>query len=478
MSTKKKLKLREVPISKLVPSAGNARKHPPEQLEALAGSLKRFGWTRPVVIGKDGRILAGHGIVLAAQLAGIKSAPCVERGDLSAAEARAYVIADNKLAERSSWDEQILVSELKDLEKLGMSFAELGFTDADLDGLFGRNELGTGGGESGAAIKEGLRLADQFLVPPFSVLDARQGYWQERKRRWLALGIESEIGRGENLLHMSDQVRRAQAGQDYAEEGAEMASGTSVFDPVLCEIAYRWWSPPGGLILDPFAGGSVRGIVAGAVDRDYLGIDLSLQQVKANEAQAKKILKKGKGERIPRWLAGDAAQLAKLAKGEKADMIFSCPPYFDLERYSKDPRDLSNMPWKKFREIYCAIVAAACAQLEQHRFACFVVGEVRDKKSGIYRNFLGLTIEAFEKAGLSYYNEAILVTSTGSLALRAGRIFKGARKLGKAHQQVLVFVKGDPQKASQACGPAAFGNGQEQVFGEELKLGDEGGIKL
>ena len=84
------------------------------------------------------------------------------------------------------------------------------------------------------------------------------------------------------------------------------ATGTSIFDPVLCELAYRWFCPPGGLVLDPFAGGSVRGIVASKCGRRYIGIDLSERQVAANRAQAEAIC--GGGE-MPEWIVGDAADL-------------------------------------------------------------------------------------------------------------------------------------------------------------------------
>ena len=94
--------------------------------------------------------------------------------------------------------------------------------------------------------------------------------------------------------------------------------------------------------------------------------------------------------------------------------------------------------------------------LRPDRFACFVVGDLRDKK-GIYRNFVSETIAAFEAAGARLYNEAILVTPGGALRFTAPRAFEATRKLGKTHQNVLVFVKGDPRKAAKACGDCQFG---------------------
>lgn len=362
----------------------------------------------------------------------------------------------------------------------------------------------------GEKIEATQKLSDRFLVPPFSVLDARQGYWQDRKKSWLSIGIKSEIGRAGNLLGMSETMmepnpakrkEKSQAASAFKSQGDQVAfakrlkgiapggqslskksawrsfgtggmahqggplmqgdipvewSGTSIFDPVLCELIYRWFSPKGGKVLDPFAGGSVRGIVAAFLDRPYYGIELRAEQVLANRAQAESLIKK-KARVKPLWLHGDSSDLDELLPPAKElkefDLVFSCPPYADLEVYSDDPRDLSNMPYERFLASYRSIIARSIEKLGKNRFACFVVGEVREKSGGgFYRNFIRDTIEAFEDAGAQYYNEAILVTPTGTLPLRAGRTFSATRKLGKTHQNVLVFCKGDPRKAAEACG--------------------------
>jgi hypothetical protein len=268
------------------------------------------------------------------------------------------------------------------------------------------------------------------------------------------------------------------AGRGFSEEytggdawaGAEKgASGTSIFDPVLCELAYRWFSPPGGTVLDPFAGGSVRGIVASHCGRQYVGMELRAEQVEANRAQANIAV-----DPQPVWHCGDSRGIATVCADVEADMVFSCPPYADLEVYSEDPLDLSTMAYPEFKETYFEIIAATCSRLKENRFACFVVGDVRDRK-GHYYNFVGDTVEAFRAAGLHYYNEAILVTCVGSLPIRAGRQFAAGRKLGKTHQNVLVFVKGDGKKAAEACGECDFGEMDElgSAAGDHSDLGEE-----
>lgn len=238
--------------------------------------------------------------------------------------------------------------------------------------------------------------------------------------------------------------------QTFGTEGnASEQSGTSIFDPVLCELAYIWFSPVGGIVLDPFAGGSVRGIVASKLGRQYIGHELRQEQVDANRVQGSEICV---DELMPpAWICGDSRTIDSTCKDVQADMVFSCPPYADLEVYSDDTKDLSTLGYEEFKNAYFEIIKKTCALLKNDRFACFVVGEVRNKK-GNYYNFVGDTVQAFKEAGLNYYNEAILVTAVGSLPIRAGKQFSSGRKLGKTHQNILVFVKGDGKKAAQACG--------------------------
>jgi len=236
-------------------------------------------------------------------------------------------------------------------------------------------------------------LADRFYAPPFSVLSAREGWWQERKRAWLALNIKGEIGR--------EGVKTYQIGNKSAWEAGNAAPeglsdpGLSIFDPVLCELCYLWFCPPGGQILDPFAGGSVRGIVAHMLGFRYWGCDLRAEQIEANEQQATEITP----DSMPVWVCGDA--LDEVPQAPEADFIFSCPPYGDLEKYSDDPRDLSNMEYHTFLAAYKRIIMRTCKQLKNNRFACFVVGDFRDKKTGNYRNFVGDTAAAFKSKGLA-----------------------------------------------------------------------------
>lgn len=287
-------------------------------------------------------------------------------------------------------------------------------------------------------------VAQRFLVAPFSVLSARDGDWQERKRAWVSMGLRGEIGRSAKSYNIHQWL------EDSGEAQRANGDGTSIFDPVLCEVIYRWFSGYGAQILDPFAGGSVRGVVASCLGRAYWGSELRQEQVDANRAQATAIC----NSNAPEYVCGDSIET--LVDAPDADLIFSCPPYGDLERYSDDPRDLSNMEWHTFLAQYKRIILRACKKLRDNRFACFVVGDFRDSR-GFYRDFVSETIRAFKEQGLELYNEAILVTAVGSASMRVTRQFDAGRKFCKTHQNVLVFCKGDWRLAADAA------SGQESM---------------
>lgn len=418
------------------------------------------------------------------------------------------------------------------------------------------------------------KLAEAFLVPPFSVMNACEGWWQDRKRAWIALGIRSELGRDDSCMAQGkssaytgasgwagarggqrvgrDRLTPGESGansvrglpmgaafsgglpvsrgdpnkyhrkgdpegaappqdggllgfadgpaveapqptpqepepEDEAPDGetprpkkhaantrgltygisanayakpkdadgahpndVPTQSGTSIFDPVLTECLVRWFSPEGGTVIDPFAGGSVRGIVSAYLGRPYWGCDLSARQIEANRGQLAGLPK------LPAavvWEAGDSRE--KVPAAPAGDMVLSCPPYADLEVYSDDPRDLSNMEYGDFIQAYSDVIFKIVDRLKQDRFIAWVVGEVRDPATGNCRGFVKDTIDCFTMAGARYYNEIVLVTARGSLPVRVERQFRASRKIGRTHQTALIFVKGDGKKAAAACGALA-----------------------
>lgn len=711
------LEMKRVAPKEVLANARNWRTHPPEQRAAMESILAKIG-VADVLLAyysqrNDGALtyVDGH---LRQEIAPEVPWPTLVL-DLTDAEADLLLANLDPLGSLAGMDAGLL--------KALQADNAVAFPLPEGDGLLA--VLLAQEAELDALLKEGRRatpdqigsLVQRFIVPPFSVLDARQGYWQKRKRAWLALGIRSDLGRTD--------LATTVVATDWMKRGTD--AGGSVFDPVLCELAYRWFCPPGGQVLDPFAGGSVRGVVGAALGRRYLGIELRVDQVQANREQAKAILQgnrvrtkvadpmaltpveahgsvlvkrddlfslggvsggkvrtcwhlmqgaigvttagsrqspqvnivaqlakltgiparvhtptgelspevlaaqeagaelvqhkagynsviiarskadaKAQGWRdipfgmecaeavamtrrqvanlpfgqfsrlvmpvgsgmslagvlwglvdagqevpvlgvvvgaapvdrlekyappgwqgactlvasgldyhaevpevhlgalaldpvyeakclphlqpgdllwvvgirataeaqegaansllealafeagnapAPVWVAGDSAQMgALLSEDAEADLVFTCPPYADLEVYSDAPADLSTLKYPAFRAAYASILANAVRRLKEDRFAVLVVGDVRDG-AGLYRNFVAHTVEAMEAAGCRLYNDAVYITPAGSLPIRAGRIFEGSRKLVKGHQNVLVFVKGDPARAHAACGP-------------------------
>jgi hypothetical protein len=528
------VRIQLVPLGHLEKWPRNPKGH---DIPGIRASLEKFGFVQVLVIDeKTGRMVAGHGRLEALLQIKQEGRPApnrivvrdddwyvpVLRGISFATErdAEEYLLVDNRLGERGGWVEPVLSPIF--VEYRQEEFTPIGWTNEEMAGVIAASVETTGEGNGGRDGEKRPSLADRFIIPPFSVLNAREGWWQDRKRAWIACGIQSELGRcegphtavarqseykldsaqgrgksitwgnsprgqdtkgegkpytdkakrfgktsniatdigremkskegrGENLLKFSeasasfDNNRKKEGTRDHTD-----TEGTSIFDPVLCELVYRWFCPSGGQVVDPFAGGSVRGIVAARLGRRYWGCDLRAEQVRANEEQGAQLCPKN----TPVWVTGDAVDV--LPSSPAADFVLSCPPYGDLERYSDDPHDLSTMQYDEFVVQYRRIVKGCADRLNDDTFACFVVGEFRDKR-GAYHNFVGDTVQAFQQAGLQYYNEAILVTAVGSLPIRAAKQFSVSRKLGKTHQNVLVFCKGDPKKAAQKVGEVEFG---------------------
>ena len=166
-----KLKIEYIDIDKLIPYENNPRKND-IAVEAVAESIKEFGFKNPVIIDEDNIIIAGHTRIKAGKLLGIEKVPTIKVEDMTPEQIKAFRIADNKTSELATWDLEKLEEELENLDLY------TGFTEEEQEELLGEPEKTTS-------------LSDIFIVPPFTVLDTRQGYWQARKREW----IDIEIGR-------------------------------------------------------------------------------------------------------------------------------------------------------------------------------------------------------------------------------------------------------------------------------------------
>lgn len=407
------MKVQDVSIDKIKPYKNNPRDNE-AGIDAVANSIKQFKWQQPIVVDKDNVIIVGHTRYLAAKKLGLKEVPVKVATGLTPEQVKAYRLADNKTGELTDWNLDLLDDELDSIIDINMS-------DFGFDKLEDVNVADEKMGES---------LADDFGVPPFSVIDTRQGEWQKRKKLWLEKGIKSEIGRKENLTFAKSI-------------NIEGSSGTSVFDPALTEIIYKWFTPhEGAHIYDPFAGGSVRGVVASCLGHNYTGIDLRQEQIDANYTNAKEC-------KVPnriKWYCDDSQNVDEYVDDNTQDLIIACPPYLDLEQYSDSPNDLSNMDDESFDQVYQKILGKAVNKLRDNRFAVIVVSDVRSNSQQTgYRDLTGMTKRAMINAGCCLYNEIILLNAVGSAAVRARRYMR-SRKVARVHQEVLVFYKGDTRK--------------------------------
>jgi len=411
-------------LSQLKPNPNNPRLIKDDKFKKLVTSLREFPEMmekRPMVCvtDTDGKLypLGGNMRLRALQELKYKEIPdnwVMLADEWSEEKRKEFTIKDNVSFGEWGWDTLANEWNVEELTEWGLDIPNFEIDEVEEK-------------------EKNKKLSDRFIIPPFSVLDTRSGDWQDRKRYWLSIGIVSELGRD------SKSVKFSKMAEDLAWAGQK--TGISIFDPVLCELAYKWFNVPNGKILDCFAGGSVRGIVAAKLGYEYLGNDLRKEQIEANRINAKEVLQDA--EIYPTWTCGDSLNIDTIAKGYEADLIFSCPPYADLEVYSDKKEDLSNMSYKDFIAVYREIIRKSCALLKEDRFAVFVVGDVRDEK-GFYRNFVSDTIQAFINSGMFLYNEMILVNSIGSKAIGANGYMK-TRKVGKVHQNVLVFYKGNPK---------------------------------
>jgi ParB-like chromosome segregation protein Spo0J len=136
------MKIEKIPTDKLIPYARNAKKHDAAQVSKLAGSIREFGFNNPVLIDKDNGIIAGHGRVMAAQQLGLADVPCIRLGHLTDNQRKAYILADNRLAEiGGGWDEEMLGLELAELREADFDLDLVGFNNNEIEAALNSDEL-------------------------------------------------------------------------------------------------------------------------------------------------------------------------------------------------------------------------------------------------------------------------------------------------------------------------------------------------
>lgn len=377
---------------------------------------------------------------------------------LTDAEAREFVIKDN--VGFGEWDYDALANEWDEAELKDWG---LDVWQPDAEGLDEGDEDAEGDSDSDNDAPA-PSLVDRFIVPPFSILDTRKGYWQKRKKAWRELiGDAGETRedtcivqlemRYPNIYYKSKEKRKELgitfreyldkyvSEEEKREDSKVLTSGVSLFDPVLAEVLCKWFTPSeGSRIFDPFAGDTQKGLVFATCGHTFRGVELRREQVDVNERVIA-----GRGLDIA-YICDDGRNVAKHVEENSQDLLFSCPPYYDVEVYSDLPNDASNQgTYEEFFQILRDAFHSAIGCLKNDRFAVVVVGDVRDKRTGCYYDFVGDVKRIFKEAGMPLYNEVVLIESGASTALRVANCMK-TRKMVKCHQNVLVFYKGDTRK--------------------------------
>jgi hypothetical protein len=419
-----------VPVGALKPHPRNARQG---DVGAIHTSIAENGFYGVIIAQRStGYILAGNHRWRAAVAADAAEVPVCWL-DVDDDRALRILLADNRTNDIASYDDAALAEMLEDILNGTGNLDGTGFSPDDLDDLL--KDLRPGGADDEAA--PGPSLVDRFGIPPFSVFDTKQGYWQERKKAWKPrIGDNGETREG--LL-----MAGGRTSDPVSAKMQEIANGVSVLDPVLVEVCLRFFAPAGGSVLDTCAGDSVAGFVSGALGHPFTGIELRQEQATLNQQRAD-----GAGLTGVRYFCDDGANVGRHVPAGSVDFYFSCPPYYDLEQYSDDPRDLSNAPtYRAFMDSMAEIFREGLRCLRDDRFAVLVVGDVRDRVNGGYYGFTTDCIRAMTAVpGVQLWNHIVLLESAGTKPLTAAKPLLVNRKLTKCHQDVLVFYKGDPAR--------------------------------
>ena len=397
--------------------------------------------------------------------------------ELTDEQKREFIIKDN--VGFGEWDMDALANEwdADDLNDWGV--------DVWNDTGAGGSDDSTGAGGSDIPKSEGNSLNDTFIIPPFSILDCRQGYWQARKKMWRGIigdmgqsrqgKLIQSIGMQYKDLYTRTAEHRETLGISFREyldkyvpeevkqqeSQKVLTTGVSLFDPVLAEILCKWFTPyKGAKIFDCFAGDTQKGLVFGTCGYEFKGVELRQEQVDINNEV---IADRG----LPiSYVCDDGQNVANHFEPESQDLLFSCPPYFDLEVYSDLPNDASNQgTYEEFIAILDNAFKAAFGCLKENRFAVVVLGDVRSKKDGSYYDFGGDVKRIFREAGAHLYNELILIEMSSSVALRAKKYME-SRKVAKMHQNILVFYKGDPAKVRNEFAPIEITEDEQKALQE------------
>jgi len=431
----KELKIEYTPVENIQPYKHNAKIHTKEQIKQIAESITEFGFNDPIAIDEDDIIIEGHGRLFAAKELGMTEVPTIKIEGLTDQQKKAYILAHNQLTMNTGFDLDVLKDELDRITEFDMT--DFGFEDIQTSA----QQLQ----QSQAAAKISLR--DKFLVPPFTVLDARAGEWQKRKKAWNTL-IQDK-GQARVIKNGTSISRYAAAAKSYGlhKQTERDKTGASLLDPALAEVMCTWFLPSDGKsynTFDCFAGDTAFGFVSTYLGNVFSGTELRQEQVDFNQSRLDEFNLKGT------YYCDDGRNIRNHIADESQDLFFSCPPYYNVEVYSDKDNDASNQAtYEEFYAILDKAFEESAKCLKNNRFAVVVVGDVRGHNGAFY-DFPGDVKRTFTRLGFLLYNQLVLVRPIGLSSLFTNGM--KTRKQRSVHEDVLVFYKGDPAVIKEEFG--------------------------
>lgn len=293
----------------------------------------------------------------------------------------------------------------------------------------------------GEEITEANNLKQMFLIEPYSVINTRDHKWQRLKKKWNDILKEVGETREEEDFTIRRNTGIQKRGNAVPTEKQKKFmyndKNISLFDPVISQLCYEWFCVKGGHVIDCCAGDTRKGNVIAKLGGVYTGIELRKQQVIHNNNKAFDGAK---------WVCDTGENITKYIDLNSADMILSCPPYFNLEVYSEMENDISNAKsYELFINSLERMYIESIKCLKNDSFACIIIQNIRKIKSQSYIDYYPFKediIRIFTNNGMVFYNDIVILKANGTAQMRAIP-YMHQRKIVPIHEYLLVFYKGN-----------------------------------
>jgi len=421
-----------VKISQVKSNPKNPRIIKDDKFKKLVKSIQEFPDMlnkRPLVVftDTDGKfiVLGGNMRLKACKEIGLKEIPIIVADEWTEEQKHEFIVKDN--VGFGEWDWDMLANEW-DTEKLQDWGLDLPVFEVD---------------EVIETEEKTKKLSDRFIIPPFSVLDTRQAIWQNRKSFWNEILNDNGETREEEDFSIRRntgiQKRNNEIATDKQKQFQYNDKNISLFDPVVAELFFSWFCKEKGFVIDCFSGDTRKGNVFTYLGGSFTGIELRESQVNYNNL---------KSINNAKWICDNGVNIKNYIFEKTADMLISCPPYFDLEVYSELKEDASNQnEYIDFIKILRDAYSNSIDCLKEDTFACIVIQNIRKIKAGLYIDYYPFKediIDIFKNKGMIFYNDIVLLKANGTAAMRA-KPYMAQRKLVPIHEYILVFYKGNPK---------------------------------